>query len=59
MEMRDRWISSFQLEKKRLENEKEIKKKAIRLKETGRKKNQLIIDYEELEKGKDYFSYAQ
>lgn len=42
-------------------NEEQVKKKSIKYKETqnnGRKKYQMIIDYEELEKGKDYFSYS-
>lgn len=43
-------------------NEEQVKKKAIKYRETqnnvGRKKFMMIIDYEELEKGKDYFSYT-
>jgi hypothetical protein len=61
VELRERWVNSLQLEKKRMLNEEQVKKKSIKYKETqnnGRKKYQMIIDYEELEKGKDYFSYS-
>lgn len=58
METRDRWVASLEAERKRILNEEKVKRKAVVLKENGRKKNQLIIDYNELNNGKDYFSYS-
>lgn len=60
IEVRDRWVNSIELERKRLNNEQKVKKKtSIKYQEDeSAKKKQMIIDYWELERGKDYFSYS-
>lgn len=53
-------MNSIELERKRLNNERQVKKKRSIKYEEGEsaKKKQMIIDYWELERGKDYFSYS-
>lgn len=50
----NRWLYSLQLEMRRMNNDKIMKSKGIKIKE---KKSKLIIDYDEIMNGPDYFSY--
>lgn len=62
MYLRDRWVISLKLEMKRVANAEKVQKRsAVKKIETdaGRKKNQFIIDYWELQGGTDYFSYSK
>ena len=53
-ELTNRWIFSLQLEMRRLSNDKKMQSTSIKIK--GKKSN-LVIDYDQLINGSDYFSY--
>ena len=53
-DLTNRWIYSLQLQMRRIRNDKKMQATSIKIKE---KKSNLVIDYEELMNGNDYFSY--
>jgi hypothetical protein len=53
VEESNRWVYTLQLELRRISNDRRMKK-GVKIRE---KKSKLVIDYEELNAGNDYFSY--
>jgi hypothetical protein len=53
LEESNRWVYTLQLELRRISNDRRMKK-GVKIRE---KKSKLVIDYEELSSGTDYFSY--